>query len=302
MSWRWSRRATTRAYTWSGCWVWRWDTGWSSGLFAVIRPGTRDPFTPARLISALVAAGVEPSYLSLLPRGHSTGDALVKAADLGLVFGGDATIERYAQYWSVILRGPGRSKVVHTGQISDLALDVICESVGYDAGLRCTNASAVFTDADPRELGEAIAVRLAQLSPAPPQSPAAQLTVLSALGARALRDHLEARRAGAVDVAATGYPDGVLADLGDGSVALRPAVFVCDRADHVGAGIEMPFPCVWVLPWNRRDGLGPVHNTLALTILSDDQTLVSEALRERRHRQPMRRSDGGKGLRHDYVV
>jgi len=83
-----------------------------------------------------------------------------------------------------------------------------------------------------------------------------------------------------VDVAAAHYPDGVLAELGDGSAALRPAVLLCDRPDHPGAGIELPFPCVWILPWRRELGLAPLRNTLSLTVLGDDPALAEQALRE----------------------
>jgi hypothetical protein len=281
----------------------QWVEGLAFGYRLVVRPGTKDPFTPARLIAAILEAGLEPSYLSMLPGEHATGDALIKAADLSLVFGGDETMKRYAHDRTVIQRGPGRSKVLHTGEVTDDALEVICASVGYDAGLRCTNATAVFTEADPGELGDAVARRLAELTPAPPQSPAAQLPVMPVGKASGLRAHLESRRAGAIDVAAAHYPDGVLTDLGDGSAVLRPAVLVCDRSDHPGAGIELPFPCVWILPWSREGGLAPLRNTLALTILSDDEGLASAALREPSIRKvllgPLPTYAGGAASPHD---
>lgn len=258
----------------------QWLQGLALGYRLVIRPGTRDPFTPARLVAALLAAGVEPSYLSLLPGGHATGDALIGAADLSLVFGGDEAVGAYAGDRTVILRGPGRSKLLQLGELTDEALETICTSVGYDAGMRCTNASAVFTEGDPRTVGEAIAERLAALVPGKPMSPEAQLPVLPIDRAAALRAHLESRLAGAVDVAAPRYPDGPVADLGDGSAALRPAVLVADRSDHPGGRIELPFPCVWVLPWDRTEGFGPLSHTLVLTILGGDHKLAAEALHE----------------------
>ncbi|MFL6163359.1 MAG: aldehyde dehydrogenase family protein [Jatrophihabitantaceae bacterium] len=258
----------------------QWILAVALGYQVVVRPGTRDPFTPARMIAALLAAGAPAASLSLLPGGHGTGDALVQAADLSLVFGGDSAMARYGQDRSVIRRGPGRSKLLHSGPITEAVIDTICDSVGHDAGMRCTNASAVFTDADPRELAEAVAERLARLTPAPPQSARAQLPVLSLAAAAGMRAQLDGQLAGAVDVAAARYPDGVLADLGDGSAALRPAVLLCDRPDHPGAGIELPFPCVWILPWRRELGLAPLRNTLSLTVLSADRALAEQALRE----------------------
>ncbi|MFC0111242.1 aldehyde dehydrogenase family protein [Kibdelosporangium aridum] len=256
----------------------QWIHALAFGYQLVIRPGSRDVLTPARLIAALLTAGVEPSRLSLLPGGHATADALVDAADVSLVFGGDAAARRYGADPSVVLRGPGRSKILHTGDLTDDVLDVMYESVAFDAGLRCTNTTAVLTDGDPRELAEALATRLSKLTPAPPQSPAAQLPVLPVEQARAMRAHLDSVRAGAVDVAAEG--DGV-ADLGDGSAALRSAVLHCDRSDHPGRRVELPFPCVWVLPWSRADGMAPLKDTLALTIMSDDESLALAALGER---------------------
>ncbi|MGW4640185.1 aldehyde dehydrogenase family protein [Sphaerisporangium sp. NPDC004334] len=258
----------------------QWVHALAYGYQLLVRPGTRDPFTPSRLIAAALEAGMEPSRLSLLPGGHATADALVKAADLSLVFGGDAAIRRYADNPGLVPRGPGRSKVLHTGAITDRALEVICDSVAYDAGLRCTNASAVFTDGDPMELGQAIARRLAALVAAPPQTSEAQLPVMPIEQARAMRAHLSSRLAGAVEVTAPLYRDGGVADLGDGSAALRPAVLVCDRPDHPGGGIELPFACVWVLPWSRRDPVTPLKDTLALSVVSDDEELARTLLRE----------------------
>jgi acyl-CoA reductase-like NAD-dependent aldehyde dehydrogenase len=258
----------------------QWVHAVALGYRVVVRPGTRDPFTPARLVAALLHAGVEPAGLSLLPGGYATGDTLVDAADLSLVFGGDAAVRAYGGNRSVLLRGPGRSKLLQLGELTEDALRTICASVAHDAGMRCTNATAVFTDGDPRALAEDIAARLATLTPAPPLSPSAQLPVLPIAQARALREHLDSRRAGAVDVAAAHFGEGPVVDLADGSAALRPAVLACDRPDHPGAAVELPFPCVWVLPWRRDDGFGPLRDTLALTILGGDPALAARALRE----------------------
>ncbi|HEV2778121.1 MAG TPA: aldehyde dehydrogenase family protein [Actinophytocola sp.] len=257
----------------------QWIQAVANGYQVVVRPGAKDPFTPARMIAAMLAAGIPPTALSLLPGGHATGDALVEAADLSLVFGGDTAMARYGGNRSVIMRGPGRSKLLHSGPITESVLDTIAASVGYDGGMRCTNASAVFTDADPGELAGAVAERLARLNPAPPQSPDAELPVLPAETARALRAQLESRLAGAVDVAVGHYSGGPVADLGDGSAAMRPAVLLCATPDHPGSAIELPFPCVWILPWRRELGMAPLGDTLALTVLSEDRTLAEEALR-----------------------
>ena len=37
----------------------------------------------------------------------------------------------------------------------------------------------------------------------------------------------------------------------------------------------MPFPCLWIAPWSRADGLEPLRNTLTLTAISEDEELLS---------------------------
>lgn len=267
----------------------QWLTALACGYALVVRPGARDPFTPSRMMHALMAAGLPPELLSLLPGSHAVGDALVDTADLSMVFGGDAAARRYGADRRVVLRGPGRSKLLLAGPLTDQAVQVVCDSVGYDAGMRCTNATAVFTESDPAALAEAVAARLAELVAAPPQSPQSQLPVLPLAEAHRLREQLAGRLDGAVDVAAAHYDGGSVADLGDGSAALRPAVLLCDRADHPGARIELSFPCVWVLPWNRSLGAAPLRDTLALTVVGDDDgSLTRAALREPTIRKVLR--------------
>jgi hypothetical protein len=69
---------------------------------------------------------------------------------------------------------------------------------------------------------------------------------------------------------------GIDHDLGDGSAVLRPAVHELDRPDAPQAGTELPFPCVWVAPWTRADGRGPLRDSLVLTALTGDEDLIDE--------------------------
>ncbi|MEU2790554.1 aldehyde dehydrogenase family protein [Streptomyces sp. NPDC007100] len=253
-----------------------WLTALALGYRVAVRPSRRDPFTPARLVHALRAAGLDPAHCVLLPGGHEVGDALVAAADRSVVFGGDDVVRRYRGDAPVFVQGPGRSKILVTeGTDWTRHLDVIEESVTSGGGLGCVNATALLVEGDPRPVAQALAARLARLPALPPEAPDAVLPVAPLTRAHALREHL-ARRA--TDTEALLGADGLVADLGDGSAALRPALhLVADPQDPV-LGAEMPFPCVWVAPWNRRDGLGPLRHSLALMTLTDDTELVSRAL------------------------
>lgn len=255
-----------------------WLTALALGYRVAVRPSRRDPFTPARLVHALRAAGLDPAHCALVPGGHEVGDALVAAADRSVVFGGDDVVRRYGADTSVFVQGPGRSKIL----LSEGAdwrghLDVIEESLTSGGGLGCVNATALLVEGDPRPVAEALAARLARLPVRRPEAPDAVLPVTPLARAHALRDHLARRATGTEALLGA---DGLVADLGDGSAALRPALhLVTDPRDPV-LGAEMPFPCVWVASWNRRDGLGPLRHSLALMTLTDDAALVAAAVND----------------------
>jgi len=73
---------------------------------------------------------------------------------------------------------------------------------------------------------------------------------------------------------------GVVDELGDGSAVLRPAVHQLDDPAAPQAGVELPFPCVWVAPWTRAAGLDPLRHTLVLTAVTHDPTLIDRLMDE----------------------
>src|SRR6185369_8260460 len=101
------------------------------------------------------------------------------------------------------------------------------------------------------------------------------LPTTSVESALALADHLAARAAGTVAILGA---DGIVADLGGGFAALRPAVHLLASPDPAKLNVELPFPCVWVSPWSRADGNVPLRNSLVLNALTTDDELVDELL------------------------
>ncbi|NRQ30945.1 aldehyde dehydrogenase family protein [Nonomuraea sp. NN258] len=256
-----------------------WLQAVALGYRVAVRPGARDPFTPLRLARALLAAGLDPGWISLLPGSHSAVDTLVRSADLALVYGGESTVARLRGDDRVLVRGPGRSKVLVDRPLDGATLDHLVTEIAADGGVRCTNATAVFTSGDHLALAEALAERLAALPAHPVTDGRAVLPARPLPEAQALRASLDRAAQGAADLALRHYDDGPLAPVGGAAVALRPAVLAVDRADHPGLGVELPFPCVWVAPWRRPEGVRPLDGSLALTLLTDDTALVAEALR-----------------------
>ncbi|MBB2911047.1 acyl-CoA reductase-like NAD-dependent aldehyde dehydrogenase [Streptosporangium becharense] len=255
-----------------------WPEALAMGYRVAVRPSRRDPFTPHRIVTALRAAGFGDDQVALLPTDHDRADALLRDADLGLVYGGEDVVRKYAGDPAVLLQGPGRSKMLLTADVDWRDhLDTIADSVSGHGGTGCVNTTAVFVQGDPAPLCAALAERLAGLVGLPPQEEKAVLPVLPAAAARAVEAHLLHRAAGTRPWLGG---DGVVDELGDGSAALRPAVHQLDRPDAPQAGVELPFPCVWVAPWTPRDGIAPLRNSLVLTAVTHDDRLLDRLVTE----------------------
>ncbi|WP_329302363.1 aldehyde dehydrogenase family protein [Streptomyces sp. NBC_00659] len=255
-----------------------WPEALALGYRVAVRPSRREPFTPHRLISALRAVGFGDDHVALLPTGHEQADDLLRGADLGMVYGGDDVVRRYGADPTVLTQGPGRSKILLTGDVDWRDhLDIIVDSVAHHGGTGCVNATAVYVEGDPAPLCEALAERLGALPAVAPDDDKAVLPVQPAAAARALAAHLARRAEGA---RAWRGADDVVAELGDGSAALRPAVHQVDRPDAPQTGVELPFPCVWVAPWTPEAGIAVLRGSLVLTVLTHQEELIDRLLDE----------------------
>ena len=255
-----------------------WPEALALGYRVAVRPSRREPFTPHRLVAALRTAGFGDNQIVLLPTDHGLADGLLRAADLGMVYGGADVVAKYAADRTVLVQGPGRSKILLTGDVDWREhLDTIVDSVSQHAGTGCVNTTAVFMEGDPASLCGALAERLAALPSLPPEDDKAVLPVQPAAAAQAIGAYL-ARHALGTKSWLGG--DGIVDDLGDGSVVLRPAVHQLAHADAEQAGIELPFPCVWVAPWSPAAGVEPLRNSLVLTVITKDVKLVDRLVEE----------------------
>ncbi len=247
-----------------------WPEALALGYRVAVRPSRREPLTPHRLVLALRAAGFPDDHVVLLPTEHEPAETMLRAADLA--YGSDEVVREYADDRGVLSLTPGRSKILLTAGVDWRAhLDTLVDSIAHHGGTGCVNATAVFVEGDPAPVAEALAERLAALPSLPPEDEKAQLPVQAARAARALERHVLGR---ATDARAWLGGDGIADELGDGSAVLRPAVFQLDRPDAPEAGTEVPFPCVWVAPWNREAGVAPLRDTLVMSAFTDDEGLT----------------------------
>ncbi len=253
-----------------------WLEALALGYRVAVRPSRREPLTPHRLVTALRAAGFGDDQVVLLPTDYDAADEILRTADLGMVYGGDDVVRKYAGNPNVLPQGPGRSKILLTRDVDWRDhLDTIVDSVSHEGGVACINATAVFVDGDPAPLAAAIAERLATIPTLPPEDPAAVLPVQPLESARAIAGYLASQAEGSTPIL-----EGIVDEIEESGAALRPAVHLLDRPDAPQAGVELPFPCVWVAPWTPAAGLAPLRNTLVLTTITGDHELVDALLDE----------------------
>jgi acyl-CoA reductase-like NAD-dependent aldehyde dehydrogenase len=259
-----------------------WAQALSLGYGVIVRPGTRDPFTPLRLAAALLAAGLPPHCLAVLPGDHQLGERLLAGTDLGIVYGGPAAVSRWADQPRVLTRGPGRSAVLLDQPLGPELVEALARSVAADAGVRCTNTSVIRTSGDPAEAAEALAARLDALPSLPAAHRDAVLPTFAADQAAQLRRTVAGlEQAGLRRHSADGGP----VPLPDGSYAARPVVLSTTDPRHPSIGTELPFPFAVVAPWSAADGWEAFGRTLVLSVFSDDEALPAAALTEPRIRR-----------------
>ncbi|MCP9270772.1 aldehyde dehydrogenase family protein [Mycolicibacterium arenosum] len=254
-----------------------WPQALALGYRVAVRPSRREPLTAHRVVTALRRAGFRDADAAYLPTDHVGADDVVRAADLALVYGGQDVADRYAADPSVFVNGPGRTKILITAEQDWREhLDVVVDSIAALGGMACVNATAVLYEGDAAPLADAIAERLADMPALPCTDPRAVLPTVPTGQAHALAAVLAGSAVGSTPILGA---DQVVADLGDGFAALRPAVHLLSGPTSALA-VELPFPCVWVSPWSRADGIAPLRNTLLLTAITSDHDLLDRLLGE----------------------
>ena len=255
-----------------------WPQALALGYRVAVRPSRREPLTAHRLVHALREAGFRPEDAVYLPTDHRGADEITRSADLAMVYGGQGVVDMYANDPRVLVNGPGRAKILITAE-QDWRdyLDVITDSIANLGGIACVNTTAVLYEGDPTSLAHAIGERLSAIPVLPTEDEGAVLPTQNIDQARALASYLATAAAGTTPVLGA---DQVVATLTDGCAALRPAVHLMARPDVSKLNVELPFPCVWVSPWSRSDGLEPLRHSLVINAITNDEDLIDDLLAE----------------------
>ncbi len=255
-----------------------WPQALALGYRVAVRPSRREPLTAHRLVHALRDAGFRPEDVVYLPTDHRGAEEIIRSADLAMVYGSQAVVDMYANDPTVLVNGPGGAKMLITADHDwrDY-LDVITDSIANLGGIACVNATAVLYEGDPTPLAQAIAERLSKIDVLPTADERAILPTQNIDQATALARYLAIVAAGTTPVLGANQ---VVAALTDGGAALRPAVHLMAKPDVGKLNVELPFPCVWVSPWSRADGLEPLRHSLVISAITDDEDLIDDLLAE----------------------
>lgn len=252
----------------------------------VLKPGPQEPWTPYRMAEAFFAAGIPREAIALYPGGADVGAAVLESCGRSLVFGGQATVDQYRGNPRVQPHGPGFSKIVFGDDVVDdweQYVDVMVESVFVNSGRSCINCSGIWASRHTREIADALARRLAAVTPLPPDHPEAGLAAFTVPGAAAaISASIDAdlTAPGVTDVTA-GYRDGGRIVPHGKADYLLPTVVHCASTEPAIAKKEFMFPFVTVVecPEDRMiDQMGPTLVCTAITAREDFRQRLLDAV------------------------
>ncbi len=238
-----------------------------------LKPGSADPWTPLRLVAALVAAGLPREAFALFPTDHEGAAAILDGCERALLFGDARTTAPWAGKAAVEIHGPGRSKVwIGADEIEhwERHLEVLVDSIALNGGRSCVNASCVVVPRHADAIAEALAARLAALRPRPLDDPEARL---AAFADASLAERIDGALAAALEVpgareVSASHRQGERRVTLAGSTFLQPTVVRCARPEHPLANTEYLFPFASVVEVPDTEALAWMGDSLVVSAIT----------------------------------
>ena len=249
----------------------------------VLKPGPQEPWTPYRMAEAFFAAGIPREAIAVYPGGADVGAAVLASASRSLVFGGQPTVDLYRGNPRVQAHGPGFSKILIGDDVVDdweRYLDVMAESVAINSGRGCINCSGIWASRHTREIADALARRLAAITPLPPDHAEAKLAAFTIPGAaEAISASIDADLTlpGVEDVTAKhrDLPRVVKAGRAD---YLLPTVVHASSPEAAITKKEFMFPFVTVVECPEAQMVEAIGPTLVCTALTGNEVLQRQLI------------------------
>jgi hypothetical protein len=256
-----------------------WIPAFALKIPLALKPGSAEPWTPYRIIQALIKAGAPPAAFNFYPSDHAGAGEILRNCGRGIVFGDSSTTSVWENDSRIEVHGPGYSKIVIGEDCIDdweKYLDVMIASIAENGGRSCINASGVWAPRHAEQISKALAERLAQIVPRAAEDEAAKLAPfpdanvaarISAMIAQGLSEP------GALDVSTAVRGTERLMNW-NGCSYLLPTVLLCEEATHPLANREFLFPFASVVKVSQDQipkALGP---SLVVTAITNDANLI----------------------------
>jgi len=249
----------------------------------LLKPGREEPWTPWRIIQALIAAGCPAAAFGFYPTDHEGAAELLRGCGRALVFGDKTTTAPYAGNPAIQVHGPGLSKIlVGADQIERWPefVDLMVASIADNGGRSCINASTVVVPKYAAEIADAIAQKLGPIAPLPASDESARL---AAFANPRMADAIDAtieeglRSPGAVEVTAR-YRSGSRKVAFEGACYVRPTIVLCESFAHPLAEREFLCPYASVVQVPQADMLNRIGPSLVVTGITQDATFRTALL------------------------
>jgi acyl-CoA reductase-like NAD-dependent aldehyde dehydrogenase len=249
----------------------------------LIKPGREDPWTPWRIINALLAAGCPGDAFGYYPTDHEGAGVILSECDRVIMFGDARTVEQYSGDPRISVHGPGYSKIlIGEDQIDHWPdfLEIIADSISSNGGRSCINASTVVAPRHGEDIANVPAERLARITPPPLDEPEAQLAgFINANFAAAIDAMIEQALSvpGASDFSADKRKTDRSINL-NGQTYLQPTIIYCCDPQHSLAKTEFLFPFASVVELSQDKMLDWIGSSLVVTAITKDATLRRDLL------------------------
>ncbi len=249
----------------------------------VLKPGASEPWTPYRMYEAFAQAGVPREVFSIYPGGHDCGPAVIETCNRVMLFGGAATVEQHHGNPKVQAHGPGFSKILFGDDKIDQwedYLDLMVDSVLLNGGRSCINCSGIWVPKHGQEIADAIAQRMAKVTPQSMTDPNAQLAAFTTTGvAEAMNNQIDegCKEAGVTEVTAK-YREGDRLVSHERCDYLCPTVLHCNSPDLEMSQVEYMFPFVSVVECPQKDMIKKIGSTLVCSAITEDEAWSQQLL------------------------
>ena len=249
----------------------------------VLKPGSAEPWTPFRIIQALIKAGAPREAFSFYPTDHGGAAEILRSCGRGMIFGDASSTGPWIDDPRIEIHGPGFSKVVIGEDCIDeweKYLDVMVRSIADNGGRSCINASGIWVPRHAEKISEALAERLAKITPRAADDDNAQVAPFADSNVAARISQMidqGLHNPGAREVTASYRKSDRLVTENDCSYLL-PTIVLCNNAEHPLANKEFMFPFASVVATDQQqipEVLGP---SLVVTAITADEKLIRKLI------------------------